>query len=552
MRITDRFLDARERWRTSGVAAALGELLAERGAAARLLALPDGERRMTNVRHVTELFHEAWAEDGVAPEGFAAWIARERTVVHAPGRRELRLETDSEAVQILTIHKAKGLQFDVVFCPTLWETRAPREGPLGVSPALATVDGGSILDLGTPEHATRLARAQFEDAAENLRIAYVALTRAVHRCYVAWGRIGSKSAPSSKSSIGYLLRDGRDGMERSTVEALVATSGGTMSLRDVDGEGARAVAKPHEEGVPTAEPLELHLAPRQLDTWALTSFTGLVSNAHSDESRDVADPLLVPVLEWERAPATGFRAFPAGRQGGIALHDVFESLDFRRSVEPRTREMVQRTLARHGLFADTPEGAQRVDDVMQMLRTVCTAPVPGGTFALAQVPVRDSLREWRFDLSVKSASARRIADVLAAHGSPHAREYAPALRTLRDSVVGGYLSGVVDIAFEHEGRWWLMDWKSNHLGDQDEDYAPEALSKAMMQAHYTLQYHLYLVSLHRHLQLRQPGYDAAKHWGGVAYVFLRGVTGAGDGGWFRDTPTPALLEALDATLGRRT
>ena len=96
-----------------------------------------------------------------------------------------------------------------------------------------------------------------------------------------------------------------------------------------------------------------------------------------------------------------------------------------------------------------------------------------------------------------------------------------------------------------------MDWKSNHLGHDDQDYAPEALSNAMMQAHYTLQYHLYCLALHRHLSVRQPGYDPARHWGGVGYVFLRGVTGTGDNGWFRDTPTPALLEALDAALGRR-
>jgi len=96
-----------------------------------------------------------------------------------------------------------------------------------------------------------------------------------------------------------------------------------------------------------------------------------------------------------------------------------------------------------------------------------------------------------------------------------------------------------------------MDWKSNQLGAADDDYAPPALDAAMRAAHYTLQYHLYLVALHRHLLLRQPGYDPAAHWGGVAYVFLRGVAGVGEHGWFRDRPTPALLDALDVALGRR-
>jgi exodeoxyribonuclease V beta subunit len=154
-------------------------------------------------------------------------------------------------------------------------------------------------------------------------------------------------------------------------------------------------------------------------------------------------------------------------------------------------------------------------------------------------------------MSAAAISTRRIADVLAEHGSAHARAYAPLLRTLKDSAVSGYLPGFLDLAFEHDGRWWLVDWKSNQLGPDDADYAPDRLSAAMHRMHYTLQYHLYLVALHRHLTVRQPGYDPATCWGGVAYVFLRGVTGTGDHGWFRDAPTPALLNALDAALGRR-
>jgi exodeoxyribonuclease V beta subunit len=162
------------------------------------------------------------------------------------------------------------------------------------------------------------------------------------------------------------------------------------------------------------------------------------------------------------------------------------------------------------------------------------------------------MREWRFDLSLSSASTRRIADVLETHGSVHAQRYARVLRTLRDSTVSAYLSGVVDLAFEHDGRWWIADWKTNKLGANDDaEYAPDRLDIAMMNGHYTLQYHLYLLALHRHLRLRQPHYDPALHWGGVAYVFLRGVTGSSDHGWFRDAPTPALLDALDRALGTR-
>jgi exodeoxyribonuclease V beta subunit len=277
----------------------------------------------------------------------------------------------------------------------------------------------------------------------------------------------------------------------------------------------------------------------------------MVADQHSADDRDVMDPELVPAVREVRLPPAGFRGFPGGIQPGNALHAILERVDLRRVAEPETRERVRRTLRAHHLLGDAVQAEQRVDDVCAMLRTLSTAPLPGAPFALGQVPYRAGMREWRFQLSVRSASARRIADVLAQHGSAHAKTYAPILRTLREHTVRGYLGGSVDLAFEHEGRWWLLDWKSNWLGDTDADYAAASLGAAMMGAHYTLQYHLYLLALHRHLTWRQPGYDPATHWGGVAYVFLRGITGTGDGGWFRDRPTSALLEGLDAALGRR-
>ena len=548
--LTDRFAWARDIWRTRGVAAAFGELFVERNSAERLLALPDGERRLTNVRHIVELLHEAWAADGLPPEGVEPWITRERTVPNTPGRRELRLETDSEAVQILTIHKSKGLQFDVVFCPSLWQHYGEREGPLGVSTALVVEDAQPILDLGSDKGGERRAAAQIEEQAEAIRLAYVALTRAVHRCYVGWGTIG-KAGSSADSALGYLLRDDNGTDARSVLASLVASSGGNMGMRDVEKDGGSFALPLEATAFSTATARPISLAPLQRTSWVVTSFTGLTANAHSDESRDVADPMMVKMEPRTPSLETGFRAFPAGAQAGVALHDIFERLDFRRAADASARGMVVRSLAAHGLSGDATIAERRADEVHAMLHTVCESPIPNAGFSLSQVPGKASLREWRFDLSVSTTSVQRIASALATHGSAHAKAYAPTLRTLRESSLGGYLTGILDLAFEHDGRWWIVDWKSNQLGDDDEDYQPDALATAMMNAHYTLQYHLYMVALHRHLRVRVPDYDPARHWGGVAYVFLRGVTGQGFGGWFRDEPTPALLDALDQALGRR-
>lgn len=546
--VVDSFVRAREQWWQRGVAVSLGQLLAERGSAERLLSLPDGERRLTNVRHVLELFHEAWSEDGIAPEGFSAWVARERTVPNTPERRELRLERDAEAVQLLTIHKCKGLQFDVVFCPTLWQSFGARKGPLGVDFALAPDGEKQVLDLGSPKLAERLQASEREDHAESVRLAYVALTRAVYRCYVAWGEIG-KDDSAAGSALGYLLRSDGGQDKRAVLESLVASSGGRMRIRDVEKDGTRLVSREVAAVMapPAARPLVL--APRQLDTWRISSFTGLTAGAYSDEARDDEDPIMIPDSLARPADAPGFRGFPAGAGPGVALHALLEGLDFQRVNDADVPILVRRTLAAHALLGVGNVAERRVNDVTAMLRRLVSAQIPGAGFALDRVPLHAGIREWRFDLSVEQFSMERFAGALAAFGSPHARAYAPLLGTLDDSAFAGYLSGFLDIAFEHEGRWWVMDWKSNWLGAEDEDYAPAALDAAMREAHYTFQYHLYLVALHRHLRARQRDYDPARHWGGIAYAFLRGVTGQGAYGWFRDQPTPALLDALDAAIG---
>jgi exodeoxyribonuclease V beta subunit len=551
---------ARETWRERGIAAAVGDVMDQRSSIARLLVLPDGDRRVTNIRHLTELLHEAWAEHGLAPEGLAMWVARERTVVNTPDRRELRLETDSEAVQILTIHKAKGLQFDIVFCPTLWSTPPDISGPFDTTPALAFENDEPVFDLGSPENAARCMQHAWYERAESLRLAYVALTRAVHRCYIAFGEIGRANS-AADSALGHLLRPLGTESAGEVLQRLVSGANGVMMLRELERSARTLSASPQSRSPQQSSARELMLTKKQLETWRTSSFSRLTLDAQgaeelvgpsSDADRDIVEPTpdIGAVLPSEAA--TGFRAFPAGATAGNAMHRIFELIDYRRTDAARLEPVVRRSLVAHRFIAQLDEMNPRVADVVEMVQTVCSASIPRAGFALNTVAPETTMREWRFDLSLSSASTRRIADVLETHGSVHAQRYARVLRTLRDSTVSAYLSGVVDLAFEHDGRWWIADWKTNKLGANDDaEYAPDRLDIAMMNGHYTLQYHLYLLALHRHLRLRQPHYDPALHWGGVAYVFLRGVTGSSDHGWFRDAPTPALLDALDRALGTR-
>ena len=541
--ILDRLVRARTMWLRHGGATALAWLLHECGATARLLSLTGGERRVTNVRHVLEILQEADARSPLMPDAVLGWVVSERASVITPERREVRLESDVDAVQILTIHKAKGLQWPVVFCPTLWRTKAFAPKALGVPYSLTPLDDGMVLDIGSPLQALRHEQKNLEQLGEDLRLAYVALTRAESRCYVTWGNFSEAAA----SPLGWLIQGGGESVDRDAIDALVAANADSMAIANVVIHAPAASTPMARATIAPRPPLAFKTLPGQLAIWRSSSFTMLTRNVSHADSRDVDDMVQPNDVRRTAAQLSGFRGVPAGADIGNVLHGLFEHTDF---TNPRaiTDAHVQNALRAYGVPLP-PDARWTPTHIREMIATVCNAEIPHGGFALTAVPREATLREWRFAMPVHDFSVAAVADALAAYGSPHAMAYAPLLRKLRDDQFRGYLTGSIDLAFERDGRWHILDWKSNWLGADNANYAPTALGHAMHAAHYTLQYHVYLVALHRHLRARQRGYDASRHWGQVTYAFLRGIAATGCDGWFTDTPTPELLHALDRAFG---
>jgi exodeoxyribonuclease V beta subunit len=475
-------------------------------------------------------------------------------------RTQLRLESDADAVQIVTIHKSKGLEYDVVFAPGLWQSRCTPDD----APVLVHENGAVVLDHGSPRRAERGTLAERERLAEDLRLAYVALTRARFRCYVGWGPVlNRKSGDASwQSSLAWLLRDAsrpwpldaaqpgfRDALDgwRATLDALVAQDGDAMSVEVLDDErtggerwsgtlAARADAVAREWRHPSS----------RLESWRIASFTSLTAGRHVEDARDTSDPASSDA-EAEAAlvrARSDFLAFPAGRKAGIVLHELFEKLDFA-AAPADVRALATEILLRERMADDERDG--RIDGVCAMAERVLAGQLPHADFALRDVPLARTLREWKFQLPLGAVSGAVLAERFARHGGDLARRYAPSLRGLSPERTHGFLTGVVDLALEHRGRWWVADWKSNHLGVRPEQYDAGALEAEMFSSHYVLQYHLYVTALHRFLRTRLPGYDYDRAMGGVAYVFLRGVDGTGRG-WFHDRPPLALIESLDALM----
>jgi exodeoxyribonuclease V beta subunit len=386
------------------------------------------------------------------------------------------------------------------------------------------------------------ARALADAAAmqESLRLCYVALTRAESRVYVA---IGCGGKQTRRGALGWLLRpdgalpDAKATDEwpetRAAVDALVAASHGTMDALTMDGTIGHAPVPPAHD----RQSLTARVDPaRPITTWRVTSYTQLTAAREADA--DVADPG-APV---DRTPRTDLDLLPPGATSGVALHRLFELLDFD-ADDATIATATAETLEHFGLLGTlAPEAQARVvDATAAMTAATLRTTVPSWGFALRDVPRARTLREWNFNLTLEQADLRRVAEALRTTGGASA-ECTGRIARLAQGTTDGFLTGVVDLVFEHQGKWYLVDWKSNHLGHDPAAYGTAGLATEMEANHYVLQYQLYLVALDRYLRSRVADWDPATMLGGVGYVFLRG------GAWFLDAPRAEVIAAVGAAL----
>ncbi|WP_147693565.1 exodeoxyribonuclease V subunit beta [Vogesella mureinivorans] len=529
--------DDHKQWQQRGFMAAWRGFMAREGVAARLLPLPDGERRLTNLGHLAELLQqEAERIAGQAP--LLAWF--EAAVASPPAGEEalLRLESDAELVKIVTIHTSKGLQYPLVFCPFLWDGALERRD----TTFWRYRDGGESW-LAPGELVSDAARdaARSEILAEKLRLLYVALTRAEHRQYIVWGHVQKMQT----AALSWLLH-GRHAANLASLEdtplsdaaisadlaAYARSQPGAVHCRSVNVAMNTLPALQADSFTP-----QLATVRRRLRTpWWVSSFSSLTRHLHGGgaaQAGEVPDHDHGPLQDVAAAEQLADRfAFPRGARAGTCLHDMFERVDFTRPQG--WPQVVAEALQRHGF------DAQWQDAALAMLQSAIQAELAPGV-RLAEVPPARRRVEMEFTLPANGLNLAALQAVLChpAHGlAAPLREAAAKLSFER---VQGYLKGFIDLVFIADDALWLVDYKSNHLGDSYADYGTPQLAASIAREHYYLQYLIYCVALRRYIAQRAP----QLRLGGVRYLYLRGIDGSGQGVWC-DAPDEALLAALDA------
>jgi exodeoxyribonuclease V beta subunit len=568
--------------RQRGLASALAAMLERLGWPETLLGLRRGERRLVNWRHLLDLLCAEEVAGWSDPAELARRLAAPAEGATPPRDLELRLESEDNLVRVITQHKSKGLEFPLVCCPFLWCGEGPDEA---FAAALLHDDEGARLaprsGAAPPDEATTAAQAD-EVLGESLRLAYVALTRA--RSQLVVHSFSVQRARSRPGPLDWLLLAGRlaegavPGLAASwreldhagalplweAWEDLAARSAGDIGLESLEPSIALAEVPPPAGGEGAVE-----LAPRDFHGRIaageqVSSFTSLITGAHADLRQDEwfgADPATAgeDLAEDLRAtaPHGDWRAaFPRGREAGTCLHRLLELADF--AVDgPGREEECRRELIAHGLDPALAAGTRR------WLREVLEAPLDADGFRLARLEPDRRVAELEFHLRVDRLLEGGLEQLARRHGLLDAERLGvrdgETRRTLAQAAArplrrlpAGWLKGYIDLCFQHDGRWWVLDWKSNHLGPAASSYTREAMVAEMARSGYFHQALLYLGALHRHLGRTLPGYEPTRHLGGLHYLFLRGVApeSPGTGVLSGELPLPLILE-LDAALGGR-
>ncbi len=486
-----KFLSYHEQWQKIGLMAMMHMFLANENVTQKLAKTHLAERQLTNIYHILELLQEAALDEHLSPQKTLDWLQISITSALAKkscgnDAQQLRLESDADAVNIVTMHRSKGLEYPIVFCMSLW---MPSE-LWGKDRAECHINDEMCIDLGSDNFEFHRKLALEEQRAEDARMFYVAVTRAKYRCYLAWADVRTK-----------------DKSNNSAIADIFSTEGFGADLPDCfERKIFYERDKPTGHYSPEIKKDIFHHQTRHRDLrfspWQMSSYTALSALSRISTPDLPEDKAQEP---FENSPPIPLD-LPRGAHTGNVLHDLLEVFDFdslANGVDISTAR--DKACLRYGLKVARPE------IIDELLQSVVQTPLSNDVnFCLMNLPESAILKEMPFYLATKKINTNEINRILANE---------PSFQSLDSKTINGYLTGFIDLICEYENQFYIIDYKSNYLPD----YSRATMLEGMREHNYGLQYWLYCVVLHRYLENRLPNYNIETHFGGVRYLFLRGM-----------------------------
>ena len=550
-RWAEKFAEYQQIWQRQGVLPMLHHLLLAENITEKLLSRPDGERKLTDLLHLAEILQQAAALN----ESEAALLRWFEKQIQDESRQEaqIRLESERQLVKIVTIYKSKGLEYDLVWLPFLGnEAKDPTKS--GKQKKLFNLyydsdEEKTLWDM-QDQHLDELTQEVF---AEELRLLYVALTRAKYQMAFML----PKAFDKKWNALLYVLTQGEIGRKLN----LPNTWDTQPLLEKFKQFLPNDVAIELTDVLQASEPLTLNVSQENLSAeifqgeieqdWRVTSFSG-IEQTHQrkaylnesavkkslifDDAKDYDASISIEnipenLTELAHDNDEMVLDFPRGTQIGTLLHRYFEKVPFAQLAENENIEK---------LCQDLNLAEEQFAAVQQWFEQILSTPIlPNDDLALAQINEKQCLKELAFYLNITSHF-----DVAGFNRALATLHHLPS-EPLQFDDIQGMVRGTMDLVFSHQDKYYLLDYKSNFLGETLKDYDQTALKKAMLEHHYDWQYLLYVVALHRYLKTRLPHYDYNRDFGGVVYAFLRGMNGSPQSGIFFDKPDWQLIQQLE-------
>lgn len=544
-RWADSFTQYQQTWQRQGILAMLHQILLEQGISERLLNQATGERDLTDFLHLAEILQQA----ATLHESEAALLSWFEKQIQGEGRQEaqIRLESERQLVKIVSIHKSKGLEYDLVWLPFLAvSSKIPTAGDMNVYYSKERDE--TLWDIEN-----RNLNALYEETfAEELRLLYVALTRAKYQMAFAlpaqfdkkWnalhyvlsqGEIGKEIALSAPKDTETLLQafkeKMRDNVEICTTQNLEAFPALSINTKNDELKASEFTGNIEQD-------------------WRITSFTSIEQghrrqnyftesagkkHAVFDDAKDYDSQNSIEISTALLSEnESNILDLPRGKQVGTALHRHFENCYFSDLANTEEIDKLRQSLQLDETFTEP---------LQNWLQQISHTPLSNEIgIALADLANKDCIKEMPFYLAI-----REHFDVEAFNRTLKAHHHLPS-EPLQFEQIQGMVRGSIDLVFRHNGKYYLVDYKSNFLGSTLADYNQEALKKEMLHSHYDWQYLIYTLALHRYLQSVVPHYDYARDFGGVFYLFLRGMNGELQSGVLYDRPSVELITELDGVF----
>ena len=560
----ERFHSLYLQWQAEGFMSMFLSLLAQLNCTYALAQQSDTDRMMSNLLQLGELLQYA-SKQHSSIDALLTWFD-EKCFTPALGgeNAELRLESDADTVKLSTLYASKGLEYGMVFLPYLWDLHnVSKKTPIFYH----NEEQKLRADMGSPAFEEHLRLADYERLAEQCRLIYVALTRSVACCHLVWGNIGKppNNGCADNSALGYLLHGQQtaaslkniqvSSLDKATwtqaqikVDLAKLLPSASQSLHiaaleqlnisihaDTPAKHSMAAIKnissivnaslPEETVSASVSPLKSKTLQRSLaNHWRIASFSSLSKNIYHNR------------LYIEAINQDVILNFPAGKRTGLYLHRLFECLDFQADLTTQVAQLNQRLLPRYGLSLEEHDV-----NTQHWVSQVVHTPLDQTGLRLLDIPAHKRLNEMEFHFSTNShkVNMQRLNQLLQQNS-------VQPLQIITQSNFQGLVNGIIDLIFEYQGRYYLVDYKSNYLGNRLEDYQHETMQTEINTRRYDLQYMLYSLALHRFLQTRQLDYDYKTHFGGVYYLYLRGMRIDQSTGIFFTLPDEEYLEKFNA------